>query len=160
MEIFKKNVNRLNRLAFICIGILLGIMAVVIILQVFCRIFQGSLPWSEELARYLMVYIVFIGTGCAVRSDQLMSVKILQDLLSPARKKIVEIAVNLLVLGFAALLALKGHAILAVVGRQVSPAMGWSMAIPYAALAIGGALMALNAAAGILESLFGKGAEQ
>ncbi len=154
MEFFIRNVNRVNRAAFLFIGLLLAIMSVVIILQVFFRICKGSLPWSEELARYLMEYIVFLGAGYAVRSDQLMSVKALQDMFRPRLKKAAVVAVNLLVLGFALLLLTKGYAILGVVGRQVSPAMGWSMAIPYSALAMGGGLMALNAVTWIMETLF------
>ncbi|MFZ5945545.1 MAG: TRAP transporter small permease [Bacillota bacterium] len=50
------------------VTILYLIMIVVIMLQVVFRfLIKASLPWSEELARYIMAWAVFIGASIAAR---------------------------------------------------------------------------------------------
>ncbi len=52
------------------VTILYGIMVVVIFLQVFFRfVVRSSLPWSEELARYVMAYAIFIGAAIAAKES-------------------------------------------------------------------------------------------
>ena len=59
-------------LGFIRAGtaVLLAIMFVVIILEVLFR-YVMALPvfWTEELARYVMFYMVLIGSGAAIREE-------------------------------------------------------------------------------------------
>jgi len=44
------------------------LMVVIIFLQVFFRfVIKASLPWSEELARYIMAWAVFIGASIAAK---------------------------------------------------------------------------------------------
>lgn len=45
----------------ICVA-LISVIAVVLGLQVFMRyVMQNSLSWSEELARYLFIWLIYIG---------------------------------------------------------------------------------------------------
>lgn len=49
--------------------VLLSVMTVVVFLQVIFRyVLRSSLPWSEELARYCMVYMVFIGVSAGLKA--------------------------------------------------------------------------------------------
>ena len=49
------------------------VMMVVIVVQVFTRyVIFYSLPWSEELSRYLFVFIVVCGINVAVSREKLM----------------------------------------------------------------------------------------
>lgn len=49
--------------------ILLSLMTIVVFIQVICRyILHASLPWSEELSRYCMIYTVFIGVGAGLKA--------------------------------------------------------------------------------------------
>ena len=48
-----------------------GIMTLSILVQVFCRyVLNDSLPWSEELARYLMVWMTFLTLPVVSRMKQ------------------------------------------------------------------------------------------
>lgn len=52
----------------ICVG-LMSAMTIIIFIQVVMRyVFQNSLSWSEELARYLFIWLVYIGIsyGCKI----------------------------------------------------------------------------------------------
>ena len=44
-------------------------MTLIIFVQVVLRWFGRSLVWAEELARYIMLYQVWIGAAYAVRED-------------------------------------------------------------------------------------------
>ena len=45
-----------------CCAVMLAVMSVVVFMQVVFRfLIKSSLPWSEELSRYLLVYITYFG---------------------------------------------------------------------------------------------------
>ncbi len=70
-------------------------------------------------------------------------------------KRLAALFVDCASIVFFALMIFYGHKILAVVGRQLSPAMELSMAIPYSAICAGGSLMFLYAAEHALGVLVG-----
>src|SRR5690606_41542178 len=67
----KKLLNGLWRLE---IGLVAGLMLVIsalVFTQVLTRyVFMYSLPWLEELTRFLMVWMVMLGTAVAVKEKQ------------------------------------------------------------------------------------------
>ena len=63
---------------YFCV-IALGIMSVVVFAQVVFHLPPGSLPWSEELARYLMVYMVYIGTITGVKRCSRIVAEVIMD---------------------------------------------------------------------------------
>ena len=52
-----------NKAAEYLVALLLAMMSVVVFVQVIGRWTRLSLPWSEEFARYAMIYMVYIGTS-------------------------------------------------------------------------------------------------
>lgn len=64
-------------------------MMVVIFVQVFTRyVIFYSLPWSEELSRYLFVFIILIGINIAVSQEILIKIDALQNLFKSLRIRI------------------------------------------------------------------------
>ena len=62
------------------------IMMVVIFVQVFTRyVIFYSLPWSEELSRYLFVFIVICGINIAVTQDKLIKIDAIQTVVKTVR---------------------------------------------------------------------------
>ena len=52
------------------LGLMLALMIIFVFLNVILRtVFNSGLTWSEEIARYLFVYITFIGAIGAMRSN-------------------------------------------------------------------------------------------
>ena len=149
-------VDYINKFMKWVLAVLLSVMSIVIIAQVCCRVLKMSLPWSEEFSRYIMIYIVFLGSGYAVRYDLLMSVKILWENVPKSALKFLSILVNLLMSAFFVLLIVEGFEIMKMVGNQTSPAMTISMSIPYGAMPLGGILMLINSLAVIAEDIVGK----
>ena len=133
---------------------MLGTMSVLILTQVFTRfVISYPLHWTEELARYLMIYSVFFGAALALRKNRLIAIELFYQSISPAKGRILRILIMLISIVFFAILFVQGIAILETVKFQTSAGLGISMAIPYAAIPIGAVLMAINAVAVILETI-------
>lgn len=149
-------IDKLNGLVKTFIGILIGVMALVIILQIFSRfLFDSSLSWSEELARYLSIYAVFFGAAVALRSQKLIAVEILHEIIPKKLSSILKIVVYLICIVFFFILLLKGIEMIQQVQIQKSPALQISMAIPYAAIPSAAVLMIINSLAVITELVKG-----
>ncbi|BFL46829.1 TRAP transporter small permease [Lactonifactor longoviformis] len=71
-------------------SLLLSIMTIVVFIQVICRyILHASLPWSEEVSRYCMIYTVFIGVGAGLKAGTHTGVDALVMILPQKAKWIV-----------------------------------------------------------------------
>ncbi len=64
---FLKVADKLNKLFEIALAVAFGLMTIFIFFQVLVRfVFTNfdiniSVPWTEELSRYLMIWAVFVG---------------------------------------------------------------------------------------------------
>jgi TRAP-type C4-dicarboxylate transport system permease small subunit len=149
-----KAIDGLNKIVGIIVGLMLGAMSIIIIMQVLCRfVIDYPLTWSEEAARYLMVYTVFMGASLALRNHKMIAIEIIIESVKPKVRKILRILVALITAVFCFILLFKGVDMLEIVGRQTSAGLGISMDIPYMAIPIGAALMVINSVAVIIEFL-------
>lgn len=148
-----KAIDTLNKLVGIAVAMILGVMSILIIMQIIYRIVGYPLHWSEELARYLMVYLVFLGSSLALRHHRLVAIELLPELVSEVNRKVIRITVMAICIVFFILLLVQGIDILGRVSVQSSAAMGLSMSVPYAAIPIGAVLLIMNAVAVILETI-------
>ena len=141
--------NRLWRTLETGAALVLALMAALVIYQVSARYLFGSPPsWTEELARYLQVWLVLLASPVCVRRGLHLAVDYVTPRLPPGARVAFRTGV-LLVSGFFCLaLAFYGTRLLAVARMQTSPALGVSMIWPYLAVPISGVLMAV--AAGVL----------
>jgi len=134
---------------------LVGVMVAVVILQVVFRyIVKGSLPWSEELSRYLMVWITFVGASIGVKRGAHVGIEALVLVLPPKTQTIakyvgiiISIIFCIVVLG-ASLGILKRQ----IVSHQISPAMRIPMWWAYAAIPAGTFLMTVRFIQTLLKS--------
>lgn len=152
MQKLVKAIDQMNKVILVILSLMLGVMSVVIIFQVFSRyVFNLPLPWSEELARYLMVYSIFIGAALALRQGRLIAVEAVAEKLSPKNRRRFKSFALLVSIVFFIVLFTKGLEILGQVGAQKSPALQIPMSIPYAAISIGAVLLIINAIAVLIE---------
>lgn len=74
----KKFENGLYKIMEYATGILILVMALLIFVQVVFRyIMNDSLTWSEELGRYIFVWITFIGTPVALKYGAQVAIDLL-----------------------------------------------------------------------------------
>lgn len=84
----------------VCIAVL-AVMTVVACFEVFVRYVLGqSLPWADEVPKYLMIWMTFLGASLATRRDVHVGFTGFVDWLPPRMKRWILLLSRLLVLLF------------------------------------------------------------
>jgi TRAP-type C4-dicarboxylate transport system permease small subunit len=123
---------------------MLLVMTVSVIWQVFGRYVVGRAPgWSEEVARYLMVWITMIGSAAVLRTGGHITVTVLVDRLHAGTRRIVLLVRDLAVVIAAGVMVWYGYEFAELNSFQDSAALEIPMSVTYAALWIGPALVLL-----------------
>ncbi|MGD9808763.1 MAG: TRAP transporter small permease [Deferribacterales bacterium] len=120
--------------------VLLSAMSIIIGVQIFMRyVVQESLTWSEELARYLFIWVSYIGVSYAVKRHAHIRVEAAVMFMPPKVKKYVYIFSNVIFLVFALMVVKEGFILSMKIFNfgQSSPAMGIPMGYVYLAPAVG-----------------------
>jgi TRAP-type C4-dicarboxylate transport system permease small subunit len=133
--------------------ILLGVsMTFTILIQIFFRfVIYRPVPWSEELARYLMVWMGMLGSVIALRKGRHIGVTFLMDKLRGGKKLAADRLVQSALIGFLAVIGWEGASLTVFNASQLSAAMEIPMSIPYAAIPVGAAMMIIEQLAGMLQ---------
>src|SRR5699024_9713001 len=85
------------------IGFFMLVLVVVTIAQVVARFVIGQpLIWSDELARFILIWMVFIGAAIVSYDDKHLSVELFQEKMSPKVKLITSLLMRALILVFLA----------------------------------------------------------
>lgn len=81
-------INLATDLAAVIGGIFTGFMTLIVVYAVVARyVFNKPVGWSEEIAVYLMIWVVFLGAAYTLKEDAHIGVDILISRLSPFHKK-------------------------------------------------------------------------
>lgn len=136
--------------------VLLGVtMTLTILIQIFFRfVVYRPVPWSEELARYLMVWMGMLGSVIALRKGRHIGVTFLVDRLSGWKQAVVRRSVESTIILFLGIVGWQGLNLAIFNAPQLSAAMEISMSIPYAAIPAGALMMILELVAEILNDYF------
>lgn len=120
-------------------------MAFVVALQVFCRyILNHSLFWSEELARYLLVWLSFLGATAAYYRRIHPGIDILTLRLSPKSKKLCRIIVHLLSMTLFAVMVYYGSEFAYFIRGQISPALAIPKWIIFSIIPLSGTIFLVH----------------
>lgn len=146
MRAFYKVVNFLYKAIMYTVSIALGIMIVIAFIEVVRRYVIGkSYIWADDLIRYLIIYVGFVGGAAAYRDNNLASLDLLTQHFPQKLQIIVEIIVNTIVT--ATMIFLLYYCIKAVGAPSIKHSVGVGLRIglwiPYLALPIGFAVMLL-----------------
>lgn len=134
----------LERLLDLLLGVMLLVLVSTLVYQVFGRYVLDKAPgWSEELARFLIVWIALVGSARVLRQNGHIAVSVLVDALPRGVKGLVLAIRDLAVLFAVYILVAYGLDFALLFGRQLSPAFEVPMTLPYSALPVGGALIGL-----------------
>jgi C4-dicarboxylate transporter, DctQ subunit len=130
-------------------------MTVIILIQIFFRfIVYQPVPWSEEAARYLMVWMGMIGSVLALRKGRHIGVSALVDMLPPGGAAAVRLIVSLTMIVFLGIITGEGFRLALFNAPQLSAAMEISMSLPYFAIPVGAGMMLVDLAADLLDGFF------
>lgn len=131
----------------ILLGALMGALAIPVAMQVISR-YTGLVPtylWTEELATFLFVWIVMIGSIVAVWDGTHFDVRITPDAAHPLLRLLQKGIVHLAILLFGALFVIYGIEYTEFGGNQRSVMMRANLAITHISVPIAGGFWCLLA---------------
>jgi TRAP-type C4-dicarboxylate transport system permease small subunit len=144
----RENINRfsyiINKAACILSQFTVALMVITVLVSVFMRYFLKSpLAWGDELSRYCLVFMTFIGASVALREKQLAAMELIVEkvpLLARNILALVTYLLEILLLGFLFYYSIK------LIGQgsvkaQLSPALQVPMTWIYSSLPLGIGLM-------------------
>ena len=124
---------------------------------VFSRYALGEqTKWTEELARFLLVWVSLLGSAVAFGTKGHLGVDYFVGKFHPEARKWMAVASHLIVLFFAVAIFLYGGGRVvadALAVEQTTPALGWKMGHVYLALPIAGIFMALFSIENLIETI-------
>ena len=121
------------------------VMLAIIFMQVVTRYLIGfTFEWSEELARFLFVWSVFLGSALIMGEDGHLAVELLPRLLKGKKPGIVlDIFINACGYVFILLLIVQGWLMTETMTFQDAPGLGIPMSWVYIIMPVSGILMLL-----------------
>lgn len=126
---------------------LLGLaMAVIVAAQVFSRyVLNHSLFWSEELARYLLVWLTFLGASSAYRRGMHPGVDALWTRMPPGVQQASAVVVHGAAMLLFGIMIGYGCRFAYFVRLQISPALALPKWILFSVIPVSGALLMVHA---------------
>ena len=153
----QKASDAVDRVCTVFTVVLLGTMTVVTFTQIVCRVFFEALSWSEELARYTLLWLTFIGAGCVHKRAGHISITLIQDILPVKGRKVLQILAQLLCIAVFMVAIYYGFTYMKLMGLQLSAAMRVPMRFMYAAIPLGCLVLMLHSIALITQIFSQKG---
>ncbi|HUE46995.1 MAG TPA: TRAP transporter small permease [Aestuariivirgaceae bacterium] len=133
-----------NKLALV---FLMTVMTVLVFGNVVGRyVFGVSFGWAEELSRFAMIWIAFLGVGLALRYGQLAAVEALQGVLPERARLRVRILVAGVTAAFLIALVILGAQFVAFSWGLRTPVLQMPRGLPYLAVPVGAFLALLHLA--------------
>jgi len=132
----------------ILLMITLSLMCILIGLQIIFRyVISFPLAWTEEIARYLFVWMIYLGASLAFKRRRHLKVDAVLLLFGPTGKFVLQLVSNMLCVVFCLFVSYYGVIItyrMQFVLPQVSPTVQIPMALAYAAVPVGTILMLIR----------------
>jgi TRAP-type C4-dicarboxylate transport system permease small subunit len=151
--------DHVNRWVYYLIGAILAAISAVVFTQVIVRFVltligvNVAAPWTEELARFLLVWLIFLGAAVGCRRMQLISLDFVVRALPGLLGRLARYAALVLCLFMFVLMVRYGVLFVEVIGRsELSPVMQISKEWVYWAMPVGAALMIVNTLAFVLDA--------
>jgi len=137
---------------------LMGAMLFIVCFQVFTRKVLGfSLSWTEELARFLLIWITFVGSALAVRNRAHMGILFFVEKFNVRAKQFAFLFSHCCIVFFSTVIMIYGGKILLMlplIAGQYSSGLHLKYAYIYTAIVLGGLLNIFYAFRLIAEDLF------
>jgi TRAP-type C4-dicarboxylate transport system permease small subunit len=135
-------------------------MAMIVSLQVFFRyVLNQSLFWSEELARYLLVWLTFLGASVAYHRGVHPGIDIFSSLLSTHYRRITRILVHIISILMFVIMVVYGFKFTYFVRLQITPALHLPKWVVFVIIPISGIAFLIHGLAFISDEMKGVGSD-
>lgn len=129
-------------------------MTLIVIIQVFFRyVLNHSLFWSEELARYLLIWLTFLGASVAYYRRMHPGIDLLYIRFSPRVKRQARLAVHGVSLSLFFVMIWYGCQFAYFVRLQTTPALDLPKWIIFSAIPVSGIILTVHAIAFLINEL-------
>jgi TRAP-type C4-dicarboxylate transport system permease small subunit len=125
----------------------LAFTVILVFMQVVMRtVFDFALSWSEELARYIGIWQIWLGASLAVREGKHIRVEIIFGLLKGKAVHVAEIVAQLIWFGFCVFIVINSFGLMEYLirSKSISPAMQIPLVYAYLSVPIGCAAMGIR----------------
>ena len=122
-------------------GLLVALTAVVVSQVVARYVLETPLSWSEELARFLLMWLSMLSAAYAFKTGAHFALRILVMQLPETLRRAVSLLVHVVVIVFFAILLYYAVVFVAGVSGHRAPALQIPMELPYASVVVGTALI-------------------
>jgi C4-dicarboxylate transporter DctQ subunit len=134
--------------------ILLFVISISVFAQVASRYaFEVPLSWTEELSRYCLIWLMFIGAAMALKEKGHFVVDLLVCKLPGKIRTYIEIALLVSIGAFVGIMMVTGVNLLPITELQISAALRIPMSYIYLSIPVGSALMLIHIAVLIKEHI-------
>ncbi len=162
MKALLRGVDWMNAAVTLAVGLLLALMSIAVMGQVTVRFvltaagINVSAPWTEELARYCLIWMIFLGAGVGVRRAQMIALEFLVRKVPTFVGIAMRYVVIALSIAFFCLLLRVGLDFVQLGRSERSPVMGITKDYVYWAMPVGAILMIINSIALVAQSIIEK----
>lgn len=145
MQTLERLAERVAYWTGICVIVLVAAFTLVVSVSVLLRYgFSLGIDWSEELSRYLMIWMGFLGASLALRNGAHVGVDMVRRALPRSIRRLVILTGSATCLGFFVVVAYQGIHLVGMVWPQPSLVLPVSMSWPYLAIPLGAILMIIQ----------------
>ena len=139
-------IDFIRKLTKIMVIVSFIIMILSVFSQVIARyVFNNSFRWSEELARFLQVWLILLCSAMCLRKESHIVADYVTHNLRYSVKRILKLYTYFFIIVYLSYLTFYGFKIVSIISTQYSPALGLPMDIVYLAVPIGGIAMLIEA---------------
>lgn len=156
---FKKPLNCYHRIQKAIIVVLFMVAVAVSFFQILNRmIFKLPIAWTEEMARYLLIWLTFLSAVVATRTGSMAAIDILTMRFSGIVRLIANIFQTVVSTAFVSIVTVNLLKVMAlqIETGQLTPALKISMSIPYFSIAVWGVLSVLELLLLLVQSILNK----
>ena len=122
------------------------VLAATVFYQFFTRYaLNDSASWTEEIARYLLICLVFIGAAIGVRKNTHIQVDIFYRFMAPALARTLSTLVDVIRVLFFGYAIYLTCALMQKIGKQPMSIVDWPIGLIYAMVMLGFTLMCFRA---------------
>lgn len=130
------------------LGILL-VLTFTLIVAIFCQVFvrflfDHNLTWTEELSRYSLVWITFLGAAYAMSTNSHVGMEMLVEKSPLPLRRILIIIAMLVSAVFFIIMIQQGYALSLKSMKQLSPVLKLPMGYVYAIIPVSGVILLIN----------------
>ena len=128
----------------VVVSAMIAVFTVVILVSIFFRyVLNDSLVWSEQVCRYLYVWMVMLGMPVVYREKGNVAFDLLYNKFSPRVKRLFHVTTDLLIACFSGFLALQGLKYTILKGSTIITGINLPQGYLYVSQSIGGVIMIL-----------------